>query len=343
MRILAINNYSLHAAMGKSAKGIAPYHHCWGIDYLMHKGHEVDTMLYSPPKNRIKKLLYSIIFNLRILKYIRKYNVVITFANPIIGHLALLKSLHLLPCKTKLYTLVHHLYPKGSLLFSGYDKIFFLSSKIMEYASKNYPTLKKRFYKLDWGPDLPFYERTFLTMANEKERGNLLISTGKTARDIDLITPIPIDIGLPVMIITDTIKEIDQSIKTSGKKGVNPLSYKEILTYMEKATISAICIIKENPSKSLSGLTSFLDACTLGTPIIMSDNTNIGIDIEALQMGYCYSTGNYEDFKQKLKMLISDESRFEMMKTNCRKWALENSYENYCRKLYKEIIDETLE
>lgn len=342
MKVLAINNYSLHAAMEKSTKGIAPYHHCWGIDYLMHKGHEVDTMLYSPPKNRIKKILYSIFFNLRILRNIRKYDVVITFANPIIGYLALLKSLHLIPCSIKLYTLVHHLLPKGSFLISGYDKIFFLSSQIMEYASNSYPTLKKRFHKLDWGPDIKFYEQSFQLMTTDK-RDKLLISTGKTARDIDLITPIPNEIGLSVMIITDTIKEVNKSIKTSGEKGINPLSYKELLSYMEKATISAICIIKGNPTKSLSGLTSFLDACVLGTPIIMSDNTNIGIDIEAMQMGICYSAGNYEDFKQKLKMLISDEAKFETMKTNCRKWALENSYENYCRTLYKEIIDETLE
>lgn len=287
--------------------------------------------------------MYSVLFNLRILKKIRKYKVVITFANPIIGYLALLKSLHLLPGSIKLYTLVHHLLPKGSLLFAGYDKIFFLSSNIMEYTSKKYPALKKRFHKLDWGADIAFYEKSFQLMAIEKQRKNLLISTGKTARDIALITQIPNDIGLPVMIITDKINEVVQSIHSSGKKGVNPLSYKDMLPYMEKATISAICIVKEKPLKSLSGLTSFLDACVLGTPIIMSNNTNIGIDIEAMQMGYCYSAGDYEDFKRKLKMLISDEARFETMKSNCRKWALENSYKNYCRKLYKEIIDETLE
>ena len=90
MKILAINNYSLDEALADAARGIYPRHHCWGVDYLLAEGHEVETMLFKPPRGAslLRKVLYAIVFNLRLMRKLRGFDAVIAFANPVIALLA---------------------------------------------------------------------------------------------------------------------------------------------------------------------------------------------------------------------------------------------------------------
>ena len=90
MKILAINNYSLDEALADAARGVYPRHHCWGVDYLLAEGHEVETMLFKPPRGAglLRKVLYAIVFNLRLMRKLRGFDAVIAFANPVIALLA---------------------------------------------------------------------------------------------------------------------------------------------------------------------------------------------------------------------------------------------------------------
>lgn len=150
--------------------------------------------------------------------------------------------------------------------------------------TKKYPKLAYKMTYIEWGPDLSFYESTYPNIFENKNKKMCLISNRKTSRDINPITNACNKINLPLIIITDQISESHQAI-VSGIKGKNAISYHDLLQYMRKSSISIIPITKEISKNSLCGLTSFLDTLALGHPIIMSDNTNIAVDIEKLKIG----------------------------------------------------------
>lgn len=346
MRVLAINNYSLDESLKDSRKGIYPRHHCWGIDYMLDKGHKVDTMLFKPPQNcgLFRKCMYAMIFNLKLWRKINEYDVVIAFANPIIAMIAILKKIGWVARHTKLYTMVHH-YERLTLLSTGYEKIFFLSKNVMAYTAHAYPTLMDRFEYLVWGGDIPFYEPYFKSMGlDDAQKPDVLMMNGKTARDVELFTDVCEGMCMPFIVITDKADRISgkDNVLKSGVNGQNALSYHDMLSMMKKVTVSVIPVVTDKSPTSLTGLTSFVDAVILGTPIIMSDNTNISINIEALEMGYTYRAGDMEDLEKKIRLMVSDKDKFLRMSRNCRAWAMKNDYQKYCRQLYSCIFPDSL-
>ena len=335
MKILAINNYSLDEALADAARGIYPRHHCWGVDYLLAEGHEVETMLFKPPRGAslLRKVLYAIVFNLRLMRKLRGFDAVIAFANPVIALLAFWRKWgggH----HVRLYTLVHH-YERPALLSSGYDKIFFLSEQIMDCAAQALPSLRNRFEFLSWGGDMPFYAPHFEAMSRDMDRLDSFLTNGKTARDITLVAQACAEMGIPLVVITDKIKGgMDKAeVVTSGTFGSNALSYPDMLSLMERATVSVIPIRASNSSGRLAGLTSFIDAMALGTPLIMSDNTHIGVDVETLGLGYTYRAGDKADFERAARRMLSDKQAYLRMSMRCRAWAQEHDYLRFCRQL----------
>lgn len=153
-----------------------------------------------------------------------------------------------------------------------------------------------------------------------------------------MVVEVADELSIDSIAITDKVTFLKgNNIISSGEKGLNAISYVDMIAYMSYATVSAIPVKKGKNPVGLTGLTSFLDACIMGQPIIMSDNTNISVDIEALEMGVTYRAGDRDDFKQKLQWLLSDSERFARMQHNCRKYGLRHDYETYCRTLYDEL------
>lgn len=334
MKILAINNYSLEECIKKSKKGLQPAHHNWGVDFLSSKGHDVKYM-HIKSTGGIKCRINNIIKCLSNISYFNKFDAIIAFANPIIGFAAFLKQIGLIKCQ--LFTVVHH-YHRFMELSNGYDKIFFLSKKIMELTKNKYPHLEKKMVYLEWGADLAFYEDTYQEIKrNMKEKRINLISNGKTDRDLELITKACDNLNLPLIIITD--KAYIKSAISSGIKGKNAITYKDLLHYMSQCKISLIPIIPTRSKTSLCGLTSFLDACALGQPIIMSDNTNISIDIEKLGIGLYYKAGDEEDLLKKIDFVASNNDYLNKCGYNARLYAENHSYFEYCKKLESQLKD----
>lgn len=305
MKILAINNYSLKKSLYESKNNISPAHHTWGVDYLIECGHNVDIKQFkNPVGNAFMQHLKLWLWCLKNLDILRKYDVVISFFNPLLGFAAFLKKVGFLK-NVHLYTMVHHLthFPE---LNSGYEKIFFISSSILEFAKERYPALSDKMVYLEWGPDLKFYEQSYIKCRRRKGTlcNTVIISTGKTLRDLDILEKVCKEIHLSVIIITDNIKMTDYNIVQSGNVGKNAITYSSLLEYLEKSNINVIPCQKKIGRNTICGLTSFLDALAMGQPIIMSDNTNISVDIEGLGIGYIYRAGNKDDLKAKLKVFL---------------------------------------
>lgn len=340
MKILAINNYSLDECLKRTNNKTYPRQHLWGIDYLQKKGHKVTTELYQVPKCKFlpKKLIpiwawiYQFYFCLKIVLKKEKYDIILSLAHPIVGFLPLMKKLRLI--NSKLFTLIHH-HRKRFAFTRGWDYCFFLSEDILH--------LEKNIEKggvIKWGPDIDFYEETYQRMKqnyNQRITNPRFISNGKTKRDLKLIDDACNELNIPLTIITDNYNSQYATVFKSGEANKNAISDEENLKLCSESLVCVIPIIKEQPDGILTGLTSVLDALALGMPLLISDNCNLGINIETLQLGKIYKAGNKEDFKRKAIELISNAEKIKQYSQNAREYAIQYSYLNFCKSLTKII------
>ena len=77
----------------------------------------------------------------------------------------------------------------------------------------------------------------------------------------------------------------------------------------------------------------------MGHCFLMSDNTNISVDVEGNKMGLLYKAGDEEDLKEKILFLSSHPELTREYGRNARKYAEKHSYQHYCEKLYQLIQD----
>lgn len=82
----------------------------------------------------------------------------------------------------------------------------------------------------------------------------------------------------------------------------------------------------------LAGLTTFVDAVIMHKPVLVSDNTNMGIDVKKLGIGLEYKAGNVEDMRQKMIQLqsLSDEEYYTMC-NNMRNYSQTYNYDEFCK------------
>lgn len=341
MKILAINNYSLTEALHRAEKGKAPASHCWGVDYFMSKGVEVDCINYQTPNYRhfssVRAKFHDLMFNLHLLCKKRNYDVVMAFANPLIGYLAYFKKLGLY--SPKLYVIVHHS-AKYPLLSSGYERIFFLSHEVMEFERIKKPKLADRMVYIEWGPDLPFYDSAYKKI--DLKRPLQIISNGKTHRDISLVMSACNELKISFVVITDKIAVNDGAsvVVSSGKLRHNVIGYTEMLEYMSQCNVN-IVPIKRTTSYGpvLCGLTSVLDSLALGMPLIISDNANIGIDVEKEKIGFVYEAGNLTSLIDILEYIKSHPKDIVSYGQNARQYAESHSYVDYCNSMWNYITN----
>jgi glycosyltransferase involved in cell wall biosynthesis len=334
MKILAINDYQLDLDRLNGDLNLRPSQHCWGMDYFIEKGHQVDTRIFlCKYSNRLLILLDRFIFNIKILILSWNYDAVIAFNSPFIDFMGLFKMLHL--TKAKVYTFIHHCGKKYQAS-KGFDKIFFISKKIMKYYQDD--GLTKCIYT-EWGPDLDFYDRKKM----EKRTNDKLsfISTGKTNRDFRIMKDVFKDTGTSITIINSHEILVDDKVILTKENNpiykyiINPVKMHE---YMNNCDVTIIPIISNLSSRSLCGLTSFLDALALGQPILMSDNTNISVDIDKLKIGLTYKAGDYNDLKAKILYLKNNPQVVKEMGINARKYAEKHDYSKFCKVLYNAIV-----
>jgi glycosyltransferase involved in cell wall biosynthesis len=76
----------------------------------------------------------------------------------------------------------------------------------------------------------------------------------------------------------------------------------------------------------------------LGHPILMSDNTNISVDIDKLKIGLTYKAGDYDDLKDKILYMKNNPKIVKEMGVNARRYAEQHDYSKFCKVLYNEIV-----
>lgn len=87
----------------------------------------------------------------------------------------------------------------------------------------------------------------------------------------------------------------------------------------------------------LGGLTSVIDGLALGMPLLMSDYTNISIDIEKEGFGLYYKEGDEDDLTKKIKWLCDHPEDLKIMGRKARIYAEHHQYNDFCKKMYQVI------
>ena len=66
----------------------------------------------------------------------------------------------------------------------------------------------------------------------------------------------------------------------------------------------------------------------------MSDNTLIGIDVEAQGLGLLYKAGDESDFREKAARLLAlDDTQYAAMAARCRAFAAAHDYRKWSARL----------
>lgn len=95
------------------------------------------------------------------------------------------------------------------------------------------------------------------------------------------------------VIITDLLKKTysnNVEIISGDISKKNSISADDTFRYYNKSKFIVIPVSLEHSSGQdvLAGLTSFVDAAVMGKPVLISDNTNMGIDVKKLGIGLIY-------------------------------------------------------
>lgn len=327
-KLLYINNYncSLRTENG------TPVNHLWGVDEL---NHNYDVICASVPPDvfRIKFKGSYFINNfiksfLMLMKY-RRCQIVYAACGDLTMAFALANILHL--GKRNLYMIQHH-GDKKIPFTNGYSKIIFISKFVYEKFSHFNNTIC-----IDWGGCIDYANR----FKNDDEIYTYdFISAGKSGRDYNCMIKAANKIKAKTIIVTSVNKITYDSSKITIISGNDPNKnssiYDNVYKLYAKSKFIVIPIEKRlNKRKySLAGLTSFVDAVVMEKPVLISDNTNMGIDVEKLGLGFTYKAGNEEDMINKMNALIElPRSEYNLMCKNMKDYSLTHNYSEFCRKL----------
>ena len=337
MRVLAINNYDLEWPQ-KDFPNV-PRHQYWGIDMMREQGCIVDTRVMQTPSwmrkilGKYGAVLHNFLFAIKVvLCYGRKYDAFVAFFSPSLTFFPFFRKIKLI--KGKLVAFVHHGgLPKAAI--SSLDKVVFLSRPVYD----DYLMLGlKNAELLDWNPDIDFYATTYEQMKkNEKLRlaKPILISTGKSFRDDELLISVCKTIGQPLRLFADRENNLDPIVKYAAKEG-----YPRMLSVMKTCAINVVACKDHarNGRKNLCGLTSVIDGLALGMPLIISDNCNLSFDVEKEGFGFVYKCGSFQSLKEKIELMTSNQELMSEMGNRARVFAEKNNYKIYCERLWK-IMD----
>jgi len=311
--------------------GITPSHHLWGKIELDRRGEVlVEILPYEKYKilNKIGKILKIEFLDqqIRTLFLIKKYDAIYApYGSATTKLLVLLKLLKLI--RIPIVAIAHQpqfFMHDGSrtkrwiakTLMLQFDALVFLSKKMKADNVVNYniPIEKaaKKFFHLDWGPDLEFYK--IYEKRTPINNTDFAISAGTTGRDFDTIIEAFRGINFPLRIFTTpsqlpATKDLPPNV-TVYSSGI---TYKNLLAEYNKARIILVPLkIGAHPANT-HGLTGLLDVIAMGKPTVITENKNLDLDVEKEGIGYWAKRYDSEHWRNILNTILFDEEELSEM------------------------------
>lgn len=325
--VLYINNYRC----SNKHSEVLPDNHLWGADAL---SKVFDVTCAEVPSNSIKVhvkgvfILNNFIKSVKMLFRYFSYDIVYSACGELTDAFALANILHI--GKRRLYKIQHH---GGKMIpfAKGYTKIMFLSP----FVSRQYELENK--VNVKWGGQISYAEKFIL---NTDKYLYDFVSAGKSGRDHDCMIAAANEIEGKTLIISavnDTFYDKEKITVLSGNDShKNSTSYND--TYTAYAQSRFIVIPIERRTKKamrvLSGLTTFVDAVVMKKPVLISDSTNMEVDVEKLGIGLVYKAGDSKDMRAKMEQMLAWTSEeYDKACSKMNEYSKTHNYDEFCKEI----------
>jgi glycosyltransferase involved in cell wall biosynthesis len=302
--VLFTHRYSMTLIRHLCGAGEFPRHHLWGADYLEQAGYGVEYGFFGGYRRSLTRLSWALGGRFGDVEQqaamLRR-----TDANTVIygGEASLLRGLSTLRRAGLKLPLVAVAHGGGGEWIRGLDVAICLTTKARDHLTSRYGRDPALTPLATWGPDLGF--------ASYSSTGeDVVVSAGKTDRDVDTLLRALEGIDVPARIYAD---------RPAGGRGVveivqaaagPPLPYADVLNDLRRASIVAIPL---EPGQRAVGLTEINDALALGKPIVMTRTDAIDFDPEQVGCGLSVDPHDVAGWREALRRLADDAAlRAEM-------------------------------
>lgn len=318
MRVDFANNYSMIRAQELWRAGVYPGQHLWGADVLEANGVDVRYVpLASSPalvaaSRRTSYLLGDLSQERELWSARREPTVCYAADQTSLKGLAMLRRMRL--WRRPVATVVHHPIRaggSGAVAIRGVDRAICLSSLVRDELISRFGRSAAQTPVLPWGPDLRY--PGYRPIADD-----LVVSCGKTNRDIDTLLSALRRTGLPAAVYSLEGHRTEAGSDVEIISNPTQFEFAEVIDHLRRASVVAIPV---RDTERLSGLTELNDALALGKPIVMTRTPYIDVDIEAVGCGIWVDKGDVDGWERALRELCGDADRRRSMGARGRQYA----------------------
>jgi glycosyltransferase involved in cell wall biosynthesis len=356
IRVLALSNFDLNPILREWQEDGHSGHHLWGLTGLEKHGIESSILVYekfSVLKNigKYLKLLGDLDQELRVVLQAKEYDVIYSCHYPTTSLISFLRKIRL--TQTKIIAFAHQI-PRESffskiyvnLFVSGNDKILCLSESTKSELKDVFKIPEEKLYILDWGLDTSFHKPQPFDVDEIRANG-YIFSSGKTYRDYDTLIKAcsEIDYNLEILGYKDILCDLGEipgnvKVYTPGKSA----KLSEIIPLYRKAFFVAIPLdLPPNKPRSTLGLTSLIESMCMGRATLVTENRDLGIDIDKEKIGFVLPYKDVDAWRQAIQYLLDHPEEAQEMGRRARKLA-ESRFNlgNFERGIYKCIQESFL-
>lgn len=320
MQILFCNNYSMSGVRAAWSRGEFPAHHLWGADGLEAHGWPV-TFVPCEPTTRVGRAAQRAGYlygdpdqEARVWRLAREHPGSICYSanSRTTRLLQAARAAH--GWRTPICCVFHHRVPTGRLmrfLLHGIDAVICLNRQAERTLTADLGLPRERVAFAPWGPDL-----RFVGYNGPASDEGLILSAGKTKRDLDTLLAALRDLPMPARVyameerdgVPSNVELVLPDVEPDGRRV--QFEFSSVLSDLERASIVAIPL---SETSKLAGLTELNDALALGKPVVMTRSDYLEVDIEAIGCGRWVDPGDRDGWRRALAELSADrELRREM-------------------------------
>jgi glycosyltransferase involved in cell wall biosynthesis len=328
-RVVVLNNYPLERVWDEVRLGETPDHHLFGINYFEERGYQpVIVPLRDSGWSRWQRRMEVARFPLELgdlqqqrdaLSCLRAGDLIYAPCASQTHALHYLRALGFLD--KPIVCLVHHPFARGRadilrrpqrrLFVRGADHLPSLSNAVARGLGE-LGVSNARTAALRWGPQADYYTPQAVT-------GRGLVAAGRTGRDFETVARAARISDTPAVLIglegqfehevfrahpaLDVIEQPNEPPQPG--RSVGWMKYPELLGHLSAARAVAIPLYSQD---KLCGLTSLMDALGLGKPVVMTRNSHIDLDIEALGIGVWVDPGDVDGWVRAMHWFDANPS-----------------------------------
>lgn len=188
----------------------------------------------------------------------------------------------------------------------GCDEIVTINPCLYEQLCGEYPTLKDRIHFIPLAPEI-------IDISDDSSIEKVdVISIGNTKREFEVLVDAMKSLPFSCRIITQNFygkKDLPDNVEVVNSS----ISYAECLKQYQSAKIIVIPL-KKDIANGVFGLTSLVDAFTVGKPIVVTKTRGIGIPIQDWECGI--EVNDSAEMSGAIKRLMQDQVYSEKIRNN---------------------------